>query len=442
MQSLERYPLPPSTVRELNRLYDLRKMSNRLLDWIRWIYGFDHDHTMIGFTSDQKEQIRLMYDPWTMLITHCVVPKLVGRRIASFDVQSNDSTAHTAHRRTIIGLSHKDLFVRNKDWICVQRRGLYCLNAIEDLLSNTVPWMVSRIRLEPSDGMPDRPDQPTVVDITPELLEKTTDWDRSMHRLRRESELSQSQTGRRFDVSGNRIRIVNWIVRTDSDKEEFLQMCRTIRQTRDSYDEWIIDPGSGGCTQLVSMFLNLFVSKHQCAEERPHLWDRRVRRRPISYTQIPNSSKFEVDRLLGDYMFDGTHESCETESWAPESYGGKIRLIISNEIGSASYLFVLFFMLTFGKMRRSKEFRIATSATTSRVSLVGRTPQNRMSNTYTGHSGGRTTLEQIKQIRDPLRQTPPGTAEPDPHPISVGRANDEWVSADRCYLGYYFLGKC
>jgi hypothetical protein len=214
-----------------------------------------------------------------------------------------------------------------------------------------------------------------------------------------------------FMIENNIITFINW--QLQNYENEFIQFCNFILSIRDDYKEFIIHPGSGGSRKYVGLFLGIFFNNNIIKETKPELWEKTVIRKKINWKNIPNEKSVEeTNRVFGDYIF-------QDDSLCKTNYDGKIKLIIEAGIGSVSYTLILFFLLLAGEYKIKNKCII--SSKNSQIQLIGKTPINRVSKTFTGDSGNGMYFE----FND----------------MSAHRPELYWLNYKNFLLGYFFIGK-
>ena len=162
---------------------------------------------------------------------------------------------------------------------------------------------------------------------------------------------------------------------------EFRQFCEHILEIRDSYTEFIIEPGSGGMIKYAALLLGTFFNYDETKSKKPELWEENIIYREKKWKNIPNKDIFigYLNRPFGDFIF---YDECICK----KSYTGNIKFIISNTVGSASFDLCLYFLLIHGNMLIKKN--TITSNKKSKVKFIGKSAMNRVSNCFAGDSGG------------------------------------------------------
>jgi hypothetical protein len=356
----------------------LEKLSNAFdtinkyytYDLIKKIYKYKLSHVQLNFTNLQEYD--LFFDPWTLEIKKCVNINLIGKKIKLF----ND-------------LTYKQFYERNKKYICIAKRNRFNTLCVKNLLTNSIPFFLQHITLENN-----------------EYIKLTSRYILKKHKNMIMKPIIEEQ----FSIEDNKISFINWIF--EDNENEFMDLCNHILSCRDNYDEFIIEPGSGGGRKYIGIFLGLFFNKNKVKDNRRELWDKTVIRNNIEWSNIPNDNFVEeTNRIFGDYIFQND-SLCET------NYKGKIKLIISSDICSASYTLVLFFLLIAGEYTVKNKF--ITSTENSQIQLIQKTPINRVSKTFTGDSGKGLYLDfdEVKTYRPEL----------------------DWLNYKDFLLGNFFVG--
>jgi hypothetical protein len=359
--------LQDETLDELSNAFDIKNKYDTY-DLIKKIYKYKLSHAYLNFTNLQEYD--LFFDPWTLEIKKCVNTSLIGKKIKLF----ND-------------LTYKQFYNRNKKYICIARRNRYNILCVKTLLTNSIPFFLEHITLENNE----------YIKLTKRYILK---------KLRNMESIIEDQ----FQIKENKIIFRNWQFQDNED--EFMELCNHILMCRDDYDEFIIEPGSGGHRKYIGIFLGLFFNKNKIKTDKQELWNKTVIRKNIQWNNIPNNDSVEeTNRIFGDYIFQ-KDSLCET------NYKGKIKLIISSDISSASYTLVLFFLLIAGEYTIKNKF--ITSTENSQIQLIQKNPINRVSKTFTGDSGNGLYFDFDE--------------------VQVNRPELNWLNCKDFLLGNFFLG--
>lgn len=370
---MNRLKVTQETKVRLKEAFDIDTTKTNIYDIIKLIYRYKHSHTFLCFKSDKTnfEQIELIFNPWTLEIKRCYIKNIIGMKIKYFN-----------------GLSYRDFYKKNKKHIPITRRNCFNKGCAEFLTTNSVPFFLKNITLENDKTYKLTPSSlPTQIFQNPKAVIP-------------------------FHLEGNVISIEHFILQ-DYDNE-FRLFCQHILSIRNDYDEFIIHPGKGGNRKYTGVLLSVFFNISDVRQKKPELWSKTVIRREKKWENIKNDGDMieNVNRVFGDYIF-------QDENMCKKSYTGNIKLIIGHGVGSASYALCLYFLLIHGTMLIKKN--MITTAAASKVIFVGKSAQSRVSNCFTGDSGGGMYFDLDE--------------------VSFNRTRSIWDSYKEFYLGHFLLGK-